>query len=127
MGERSSEKSRKSVTKPKKTRRTCLESKTWSTNSRSKSKPTNDRPRKLKRLPTPTSANTESFSTNLMRPKNEPIWPNPPSTNFELKPDNTKQKKITSKNIDITSNFVYPLFFKNIIQTIKPLLSCKMF
>merc|ERR1712117_351155 len=120
--ERSNEKSKKSPTKPKKTRRTCLESKTWSTNSRSKSKPTNDRPKKLKKLPTPTSANTESFSTNWMRPKNEPIWPNPPSTNFELKPDNTKQNNkiinVTSKNI-ITSNFVYPLFFKNIIQTIK--------
>merc|ERR1712050_466060 len=120
--ERSSEKSKKSPTKPKKIRRTCLESKTWSTNSRSKSKPTNDRPRKLKRLPTPTSANTESFSTSLTRPKNEPIWPNPPSTNSELKPDNIKQKIITSKNINNTSNFVYPLFFKNIIQTVKPLL-----
>merc|ERR1712066_748622 len=64
--ERSSEKSKKSPSKPKKTRRTCLESKTWSTNSRSKSKPTNDRPKKLKKLPTPTSANTESFSTSWM-------------------------------------------------------------
>merc|ERR1711997_1443466 len=105
--ERSSEKSKKSPTKPKKTRRTCLESKTWSTNSRSKSKPTNDRPKKLKKLPTLTLANTESFSTSWTRPKNEPIWPNPPSTNSELKPDNTKHQIYITKNENQSSNFVY--------------------
>merc|ERR1712046_76320 len=68
-------KSRKSLTNPKRTRRTRAESKTWSTNCRSKSRPTNDKPKKLKNRLTPTLANSENFSTNLMSLKNELIWP----------------------------------------------------
>merc|ERR1712110_1236625 len=68
---RSNEKSRRSLTKPRKTRRTCPEYKTWSINSRLKSRPTNDSPRKPKKSPTPTSANTESFNTSLTKLKNE--------------------------------------------------------
>merc|ERR1712048_1027976 len=88
--ERLNEKSRKSLTKPRRTRRTCLESKTWLTNSRSKSRPTNDKPRKPRKLPTPTCPNTENSSTSLMKPKNELIWLNLPSTNSELKPEAIK-------------------------------------
>merc|ERR1712048_1412689 len=65
--ERLNERSRKSLTKPRRTKRTCLESKTWLTNSRLKSRPTNDKPR------------------------SELIWPNLPSTNSELKPEVNKQ------------------------------------
>merc|ERR1712048_680682 len=79
-------------TKPRRTRRTCREFKTWLTNSRSKSRPTNDKPRKPKKLPTPTCPNTENSSTSLMKPKNEPIWPNLTSTNSEPRPEDIKQK-----------------------------------
>merc|ERR1712050_388540 len=70
------------------------ESKTWSTNSRSKSRPTNDKPKKLKNKLTPTSANSESFNTSSMNPKNELIWPNLLLTRCDQKPETPgKQNK----------------------------------
>merc|ERR1712127_678543 len=88
--ERSNERSRKSLTNPRKTKRTCLESKTWSTNFKSRSRPTNDNQKKPKKLPTLTSANIESSNTNLMKQKTEPTWPNLPSTSSDPKPDPTR-------------------------------------
>merc|ERR1712110_1226846 len=105
---RSNEKSRRSPTKPRKTRRTCPEYKTWSTNSRLKSRPTNDRPKKLKKLPTPTSASTESFSTSLTKLKNELIWLNLPLTNSDLKPEDIKLINI----IFSTVCTFFPNYFK---------------
>merc|ERR1712117_529902 len=70
------------------------ESNNWSTNSRSKSRPTNDRPKKLKNKLTPTLANFENFSTNLTSPKNELIWLNLLLTRCDPKPETLgKQKK----------------------------------
>merc|ERR1712046_369871 len=90
-------KSRKSLTNPKRTRRTRAESKTWLTNSRSKSRPTNDRPKKLKNKLTPTLANSENFSTNLMNLKNELIWPNLLLTRCDPKPE-TPGKQLFQRN-----------------------------
>merc|ERR1712071_576671 len=110
--ERSNERSRKSPTNPRKTRRTCPESKTWSTNFKSRSKPTNDNPKNPKKLPTPTSANTESSNTNLTKQKNEPTWPNLPSTSSDPKPDPTRF------NEDEHSHSEFSFFgqFKSLIQ-----------
>merc|ERR1711976_503582 len=81
------ERSRKSLTKPKKTRRTWSESKIWLTNCRLRSRPTSDNLKKLKKLPTPTCLNTESFNTNWMKRKNELIWLNLLLTRCEPRPE----------------------------------------
>merc|ERR1711935_911094 len=66
------------------------------TNFKSRSRPTNDNPKKPKNRPTPTSANTESSNTNLTKQKNEPTWPNLPSTSSDPKPDPTRFNKMSS-------------------------------
>merc|ERR1712048_1153808 len=52
--------------------------KTWSTNSRSRSRPTSDKPKKPKNKLTLTYRSSENSSTSLTNPKNELIWLSPP-------------------------------------------------
>merc|ERR1712051_1046170 len=81
------ERLRKSLTKPKKTRRTWSESKISLTSCKSRSRPTSDNLKKLKKLPTPTCPSTESSNTNWTKPKNELTWLNLPSTRCEPRPE----------------------------------------
>merc|ERR1711997_1328340 len=87
LPEKWNEKSRKSPTKLTKTRRTCPESKTSSTNCKLRSRPTSDKPKKLKKLPTKTCPSTERSNTNWMKLKNELIWLNPLLTRCDLRPE----------------------------------------
>merc|ERR1712005_81853 len=82
------ENSRKSSTLVKKTRRTLSVFKTSSTNSKSRSRPTRDKLKKPKKLVTPTWPNSERFNTDLTNLKNVPIWPKPPSTRPDPRPEN---------------------------------------
>merc|ERR1712174_19625 len=52
------------------------ESINWSTNFRSRSRPTNDKPKKPKNRLTLTCPSSENFSTSLTNLKNELIWLN---------------------------------------------------
>merc|ERR1712168_1529622 len=85
----SKENSRKSSMLAKKTRRTLSVSKTWLTNSKSRSRPTRDKLKKLKNKVTPTWPNSERFNTNSTSPKKEPIWLKPHSQ----KPDPRQMHK----------------------------------
>merc|ERR1711937_204421 len=97
------ENAKRLLTLGKKIRRILPGCKILRTNFKSKSKLTNDKPKKLKKLPTKTSRNTENYNTNLMRLKRELIWPNLLSTSFELKLG--KLTKTFSSN-----RFVYQFF-----------------
>merc|ERR1711879_871506 len=68
--------SKKSLTNLKKTRRTSPEFKILSTNSKSKSRPTNAKPKNLKNKPTLIFLNTANFNTNSTKLKNVLIWLN---------------------------------------------------
>merc|ERR1712046_82504 len=69
------ENSRKSSMPVKKTRRTLSVFKTSSTNSKSRSRPTRDKPKKPKNKATKIWPNSERFNTNSTSPKKELIWP----------------------------------------------------
>merc|ERR1712142_257418 len=90
MGKRNlKENSRKSSMPVKKTRRTSSVSKTWLTNSKSRSRPTRDKLKKPKNKVIPTWQNSERFNMNSTSPKKEPIWPKPHSQ----KPDQRQMHK----------------------------------
>merc|ERR1711941_193642 len=86
LTERWNAESKKSLTNLKKTRRTSPEFKILSTNSKSKSRPTNAKPKNLKNKPTLIFLNTANFNTNSTKLKNVLIWLNLLSTTFALRP-----------------------------------------
>merc|ERR1712046_112080 len=93
------ENSRKSSMPVKKTRRTLSVFKTSSTNSKSRSRPTRDKPKKLKNKVTPTWPNSERSNTNLTNLKNVLIWLKPPLTRPDQRPENKSFEKIFNQSI----------------------------